>query len=409
MRVETMRAVDRSLGRPACAALTLVRRVLPEPATPVAGDVRRVLFVKLSEMGALVLATPAFAEAAALWPGAERWLLCFEENAEIATVAGGFPADRVLTVRAKGVAGALSALLGAVRRVRGLRFDVVIDLEYFSRVSAILSFLSGARVRAGFHRFEAEGLYCGDLYTHRATWNGYLHVAQSMVALVRAATAHAGAVPLLKEPAPALPELKFPTFTPSQDDVARVQALLRGAGVPAGAPLLLVNPNSSDLLPLRRWPEARFADLCAGLRTRHRDSWIVITGAEHEAALGERIVAAAGRDRCTSLVGKTALRDLLTLFTMARVLVSADSGPPHFAALTGLRVVTLFGPETPSLYGPVNARNEAITAGLACSPCIHAWNRRVSACTDNQCMQRIEVAQVVAAVDRALAAARWGS
>ena len=36
-------------------------------------------------------------------------------------------------------------------------------------------------------RFESEGLYCGDLYTHRATWNQYLHVSQSMVALVRAA------------------------------------------------------------------------------------------------------------------------------------------------------------------------------------------------------------------------------
>jgi hypothetical protein len=57
--------------------------------------------------------------------------------------------------------------------------------------------------------------------------------------------------------------------------------------------------------------------------------------------------------------------------------------------LTSIRGVTLFGPETPRLYGPVSPRNTALTAGLACSPCIHAWNRRVSTCTDNQCMQRI--------------------
>ena len=69
------------------------------------------------------------------------------------------------------------------------------------------------------------------------------------------------------------------------------------------------------------------------------------------------------------------------------MLVSADSGPPHFAAMTAIRGVTLFGPETPSLYGPVNERNVALNAGLACSPCIHAWNRRVSTCTDNRCMQ----------------------
>jgi ADP-heptose:LPS heptosyltransferase len=403
MRVATMRSVDRSLGRPLCAALTLLRRLLPEPRPPVPAAVRRVLFVKLSEMGALVLAAPAFAEAARLFPQAERWLLCFDENAEIATVAAGFPAERVLTVRSGGVLGTLTGLLRAVRRVRALDFDVVVDLEYFSRVSAILSFLSGAPVRSGFHRFEAEGLYCGDLYTHRSTWNPYLHVTQSMAVLVRAAAADPRQVPLLKEPAPPLHELRFPRFVPSPGDTEAVRALLAGAGVPPGAPLLLVNPNSSDLLPLRRWPEDRFVALCRELRARNPDAWVVLTGAAHETALGERIRSAVGGDRCASLIGRTDLRALLTLFTTARVLVSADSGPPHFAALTDVRVVTLFGPETPSLYGPVNGRNEALRAGLACSPCIHAWNRRVSPCTDNQCMQRIEVATVVAAVDRALA------
>jgi ADP-heptose:LPS heptosyltransferase len=432
MRVSTMRAVDRGLGRPVCAVLTGLRgfggRDLPPPDP---ADVRRVLFVKLSEMGALVLACPAFDEAGRVFPNAERWLLCFDENAEIAEVAAGFPRERILRVPARSVLGTITGLLGAVRRVWSLGFDVVIDLEYFSRVSAILSYLSGATVRAGFHRFEAEGLYCGDLYTHRVTWNPYLHVAQSMVMLVRAAAApprwlravpvvpmHLSdrpdgtgllpeavlPVPLLKEPPPSLEELRFPEFTPSAADLVAVRAHLAAAGVPDGAPLLLVNPNSSDLLPLRRWPEDRFVALCTALRERHPGAWIVLTGAPHEAALGDRIVAATGRDRIASIIGRTDLRQLLALFTIAQVLVSADSGPPHFAALTPIRVVTLFGPETPSLYGPVNARNEAVTAGLACSPCIHAWNRRVSPCTDNQCMKQIEVAQVVAAVDRALAA-----
>ena len=397
MRVSTMRAVDRGLGRPVCAALTLARRMQPErrPGPPAA--VRRVLFVKLSEMGALVLATPAFAEAARIYPNAEIWLLCFDENAEIAGVAAGLPPERVITVASTGLTSTIGALLGAVRRSRSLDFDVVIDLEYFSRVSAILTYLTGAPVRAGFHRFAAEGLYCGDLYTHRATWTATLHVAH-----VRAAARDPREVPLPKEPPPTLPELTFPVFRPTAGDAQASRTLLASVGVPEGAPVLLVNPNSSDLLPLRRWPEERFAQLCRALRERHADTWVVLTGAPHEAALGARIVEQVGGERFASVIGKTDLRGLLTLFTRARVLVSADSGPPHFAALTPLRVVTLFGPETPALYGPVNDRNEAITAGLACSPCIHAWNRRVSPCTDNQCMQQIQVAQIVAAVDRAL-------
>jgi len=392
MRVETMRAVDRWLGRPLAWLLTRVRSVVGDAAPPAAADVKNVLFVKLSEMGALVLSTPAFAEARRVFPNAQTWLVCFDENAEIAEIAGGFPRERIVAVKPGGALGTMRGLLSAIFRLRRERFDVIVDLEYFSRVSTIFAFLAGGKVRAGFHRFESEGLYCGDLYTHRAAWNPYLHVAQLYVVLVRAAAADPRNEPLLKERAPEMSELTFPRFSPSDRDLHAVRGALAAAGVPAGAPLLLVNPNSSDLLPLRRWPETHFVDLCRRLVARRPDAWVVLTGAPHEAALADRILHAVregGDARCASVVGKTSLCELLALFTIAEVLVSADSGPPHFAALTEIRGVTLFGPETPSLYGPVNERNVALSAGLACSPCIHAWNRRVSTCTDNQCMRRI--------------------
>ncbi len=269
-------------------------------------------------------------------------------------------------------------------------------------MGAVLTYLARAPVRVGFHRFAAEGLYCGDLYTHRLTFNPYLHIAQSMVTMVRAAAARADQVPLLKEAPPALADLTLPAFSPTAADRAALGELLTTAGVPEGAEILLVNPNSSDLLPLRRWPAARFTEVCRILRERRPGAWIVLTGAAHETALGERILAdlargEGGAARCVSLIGATSLRDLLTLFTVARLLVSADSGPPHFAALTDLRCVTLFGPETPALYGPVNDRNRALSLGLACSPCIHAWNRRVSPCTDNRCMTGMSAARVAEA------------
>ena len=397
-----MQAVDRALGRPLCWLLTRARKLLPEPRPVAPEDVRKVLFVKLSEMGAIVLAAPAMTEVRRVFPNAEPWLLCFEENSAIAETAAGLSAERVLRVPSEGLVGTLLGLLGAVRRVRRERFDVIVDLEYLSRVGAALTYMGRAPVRVGFHRFAAEGLYCGDLYTHRMTFNPYLHIAQSMVTMVRAAGCPADQVPLLKEAPPALAELTFPRFEPTRDDVGRMRSLLREEGIPGDAELLLVNPNSSDLLPLRRWPESSFAEVCRALRGKRPNAWVILTGAEHERALGVRIIEAlrtgpGGDERCRTLIGATSLRELLTLFTMSKLLVSADSGPPHFAALTDLRCVTLFGPETPSLYGPVNDRNRALTLGLSCSPCIHAWNRRVSPCTDNVCMTGMSAAWVTEA------------
>jgi len=398
VRVETMRAVDRAVGRPLAWFLTRWRRLRGDRAPRARADVRKVLFVKLSEMGAIALAAPAFREVAKVFPGAEPWILCFAENAGVARVVG-IPPERQITVDSSSLSSVVTGLVSAIRRARREDFDVVVDLEYFSRVSALLSFLTAAPVRVGFHRFEAEGLYCGDLYTHRTTFNTYLHIAQSMVMLVRAAAADPAGEPLVKSAPPRMDELEFPEFQPTAEARQEVTALLTRAGVPAGAPFVIVNPNSSDLLPLRRWPEERFVALCHGLLQAVPDLRVVLSGAPHEEALGDRIVAAvreAGDDgRLVSVIGKTSMEDLLTLMSLSRVLVSADSGPPHFAIMTGTRVVTLFGPETPLLYGPVNDRNTAVTANLACSPCINAWNRRVSTCTENLCMTEISVGRVI--------------
>jgi len=82
------------------------------------------------------------------------------------------------------------------------------------------------------------------------------------------------------------------------------------------------------------------------------------------------------------------------LYTMADVLVTNDSGPGHFASMTRIDTVVLFGPETPALYGPLGPNTHTIWAGLACSPCINPFNHRISPCTNNVCMQSISVPQV---------------
>ena len=92
---------------------------------------------------------------------------------------------------------------------------------------------------------------------------------------------------------------------------------------------------------------------------------------------------------------------MLALYTLAEVLVTNDSGPAHFATLTPIRVVTLFGPETPELFAARTPRNTALWAGIPCSPCVNAYNNRQSPCRDNQCMQALTVDQVFAAACRA--------
>ena len=138
--------------------------------------------------------------------------------------------------------------------------------------------------------------------------------------------------------------------------------------------------------------------------TRFEGISIGFTGAPEETAKIDELVGRIGHPRCFSMAGKTTLRQLMVLYGLADVLVTNDSGPAHFASLTDIHTVTLFGPETPLLFAAVTPRNTPIAASLPCSPCVSALNNRQSACKDNACMQRISVDEVFAAVCKSLAA-----
>ena len=65
--------------------------------------------------------------------------------------------------------------------------DAAVDLELFSRFSGLLTGLSGAHQRVGFYRFHNEGLYRGDMLTHRVAYNPHIpHSPRSTIALVDA-------------------------------------------------------------------------------------------------------------------------------------------------------------------------------------------------------------------------------
>ena len=77
------------------------------------------------------------------------------------------------------------------------------------------------------------------------------------------------------------------------------------------------------------------------------------------------------------------------MYWIAEIMLTNDSGPGHFSAVTKLRTFVIFGPETPCLYGSLG-NSTPIYAGLACSPCVSAANHRKTPCTDNTCMQVIK-------------------
>jgi len=156
------------------------------------------------------------------------------------------------------------------------------------------------------------------------------------------------------------------------------------------------------MLPLRKWDTENFIALGKRILAAHDDVRIVITGAPSEAASALEVCRRIGSDRVICLAGRTTLRDLLVLYTMADILVTNDSGPGHFASMTNIISIVLYGPETPKLFGPIGGRGRVVYARLACSPCVNVLNHRFSPCNKNICMESITVDHVYETVQRCL-------
>lgn len=401
MKIDTMRRIDRLAGIPLCAAATVLVRLADWFRGRQAHPVRRVLFVELSEMGTTVLAEPAMRKARERL-AADVFFVIFARNVGSLELLGSFAPDRIFTISDASLLALARDTLRFLWWTRRNQIDTVIDMELFSRFTALLSGLSGAQRRVGFYRFHQEGLYRGEMLTHRVAYNPHIHIAKNLIALVDALLATAPTVPYSKTfiGDDQLAAAIAPASAQTRADVlARLRAL--APFDPAKQRLVLINPNASELLPHRRWMPERFADLIRRILSSYDDVFVAITGAPDERAAAERLAAACGA-RCLSFAGHSKLAELPALYAQAALMVTNDSGPAHFAAASGLPTIVLFGPETPHLYKPLGSAR-AIYAGLACSPCVSAHNHRKTACTDNVCMQAITVDEVFAAVAETLA------
>lgn len=396
MNVDRMRMIDHRVGVPLCFLMTLLLKLFGRSA-PAGTQPKKVLFIELSEMGSTILADPAMKKAKALWD-AELFFVIFADNRGSLDFLRTIPDGNIFTLRIDSLFHFGRDTLRFLLWTRRHKIDTAIDLELFSRATALLTAMSGARLRAGYHRFHNEGLYRGEMLTHRVAYNPHIHIAKNFIALINALASPAAETPYSK--------------TAILDEEIRIQpiAIPEGARrsmeerIAALAPdfrretgrIVLFNPNASEMLPQRRWPAGHFAELGKKMLARWSDITILVTGAPAERGEAEALARAVNDPRFVVFAGESRLDQLPALYSLSSLMITNDSGPGHFASVTAMPVLSLFGPETPELYGPLGP-GRAITAGLACSPCVSAANHRKTACSDPVCMRAIHPDQVAAA------------
>jgi ADP-heptose:LPS heptosyltransferase len=393
IKVDSMRKIDRRVGVPLCflmsiwvwlkETLTFVRKGKP--------DLSKTLFIELSEMGSAILVDPAMRKLKNAGDN-ELFFVIFESNAKSLEILNTVASDHIFRMRADNLFHLAIDVVAFFFWSRRNKIRTVIDLELFSRFTALLTALSGARARVGFASFHDEGLYRGSLINHRVRYNSHVHISVNFMSLVNTALGYHS------DPYPVTPvqpeELKLEKVTVDEEKTEKIREKITGL-YPAwsGERIVLINVNASDLLPQRRWPQENFSLVTKKLLEKFDDILVVATGAPAEREYVQAVVDMVGNKRCVNSAGVFRFEELVPLYSLSTLMLTNDSGPAHFAAVTPVKVFVLFGPETPSLYLPLG-NAEPFYLGLPCSPCVSAANHRKTTCTARPCITGIDTGWV---------------
>lgn len=345
----------------------------------------RILIVKPSSLGDIVHALPVLAAVRRARPDAHiAWLV----NTTFAPLLEGHPLlNEVIGFDRRRFGRMLRSPRAALEFVRfcgslrARRFDLVLELQGLFR-SGFLAWISGARVRVGFagarelgaffvtHRVAAPagGRSASSSDRHAVAWNRLLLERLGVDA--------------------AAPE--FPLAVRAEETAA-ARRLLADAGVAAD--------SFTALLPgarweSKRWPATRWARLIDALDAAGGGPCVLL-GAPDERGIAQAIRATA-RATAADLVGRTSLRELAAILSLATRVVCCDSGPMHMAAALNRPLVALFGPTNPARTGPYTDAGQVVRLPLACSPCYE----RVCPLGHHDCLATLDVDRVMDAIGR---------
>jgi heptosyltransferase-3 len=336
-------------------------------------DVRKVLLVRLRSIGDTVLATPSVAALKRFLPNVavdvlvEDWVApLLDHHPQIGKVVvlerGGFVA------RAR-----------AARELRSADYDVVYNL-HGGTTATFLTRATGARHRVGYKTYQYAQLHNHQAPSPLLLWGQQkTHSVEQQLALLGWT-----GVPVTDRPRTQLGL--------SPEAAQAVEERLAAAGL-GDRKIALIHPAAA--FATKQWATENFARVVEFLAERGYAS--VAIAAPHENAILENLSSEASVGIATF---DLSLPEVTALASRSQLFVGNDSGIAHIAAAVGTPSVVIFGSSNTAHWRPWNrAAAEVVFEEMPCQPCHGYFCEKFS---QPECILRVPVARVTAAIDRCL-------
>ena len=373
-----IRFIDRYAGNLLCNILGIFNRKKIYSKK----DYRKILVMQLWGIGETILTLPSIEALRKKFPKAEIDVLATARNKDV------FFNNKNIT-NLKLIKLNPFSLTGFIFK-NSKKYDLVVDMEEYLNISAIMSFFAGKEVVGYSHGARSK------LYDYKVKYNDKQHVVQTFLDLVREVD--------VKCDTDKLPKLSY-----SKNDKNKVDKFLKNNKIKNDDFLVVVAPGAAESAKSRMWPFDRYAELCDELANKY-NAKIVFTGTPDESNLIKSIKdKMEKKESAFNAAGEINLNQLFYLIEKCKLFVGNDSGPLHIAAAQGAKTLGLFGPNLPVRFGPCGKSGIGLYKGYNCqySPCINVHKGEIPDClypknsNDYQkCMKNISVDDALKEVEK---------
>jgi len=314
--------------------------------------VKKILFISLSNIGDIVLTTPAMRVLAENFPDARMDIMVGPNGVELFKK---HPAVYKVIMYDKHIL--MSDKRRLIKKLRNVKYDLIVDMR-----NSLFPFLVGARYRTSPIKVPPKTV---------------IHKKQQH--LWKLST-----IGLDVSDAP------FYIHIPQEDDdyIKRIIT-----GLDRRRPIVAITPGAKS--DIKRWPKERYAELTERL-IELLNAQVIMAGDTADSILIKDIIVPF-KNNIIDLSGRTTLCQLASLLKCCDLLITNDSAPLHIAGAVGTKVLAIFGPTDPKLYGPTGGKDCIIREKLNCSPCGKAQCQ-----FKHQCMKSVKVDEVFKAVKEML-------
>ena len=319
----------------------------------------RILLIRLSSLGDIVLTTPAIRAVRARFPDAYIAMLVAKQSAEI--LYENPHLNEIITFDRLAKHKDTGEMLRIIRLLRERKFTLAIDLQRKFRTEMLMYF-SGATERVG------KGKFCSVRVSERGNKHATAHYFDLL---------HASGIPAEDQ--------RLELFL-SESERLDASQRFDTAGVNDGQLKVGFFPGAG--WKLREWMPERFAGIGDKL-VEHFNANILIFGGSKETGLVQT-VANLMNARAISFAGNLQIRQLAACLEKCDLFLTNDTGPMHIAAAVGTPTVSLFGPGNHIRFQPLGTQHQTIRHAVPCSPCKQFTDK----CQDNICMKGIGVDEV---------------